>query len=386
MARGNLTKRGESSWRMKFDIGADSVTGKRRIEYVTFKGSKREAQAELTRRLAALDAGTHVRHSIDTVADYARRWLSDIAPAKASPKTLERYAEICAHHITPRLGETALQKLEPASIDTFYQHLRTEGRRDGRGGLAPQTVLHVHRLLSQILESAVKARKLRVSPMAGVQTTPKVRKTEIQILDDGEIKTLLSHLRDHHVFVPTLIATSTGMRRGEILALRWRDVDLDRATLLVSQVLEQTKAGISIKMPKTERSRRSISLPARLVAELRAHRKAQAELYLKLGIGKPEHDLVCADWDGAMRAPRLFSKQFAAAAEACGLGHVTFHGLRHTHITQLLRSGVSVHIVSQRAGHSNPATTLNIYSHLLASDQETAAAVVDSALSAALSE
>lgn len=186
--------------------------------------------------------------------------------------------------------------------------------------------------------------------------------------------------------MPVLMATSTGMRRGEVLALRWKDIDLDRATLHVKQVVEQTKAGISLKEPKTERSRCTIALPARLVTELRRHRKDQAEMRLKLGLGKDERDLAFPTLDGSLRNPRPFSKEFTREAEAACVGHVMFHGLRHTHITHLLRSRIPVHVVSARAGHANPAVTLNIYAHLLPGQQEGAAAVVDVALNAALQE
>jgi integrase len=237
------------------------------------RGTKKEAEAELNRRLHQVEEGSFVERSAVSVADYARHWLSAIAPSKASAKTLERYGEIVEQHIIPRLGKVALQKLDGTMIDEFYTHLRTEGRRDGKGGLAAQTVQHIHRLLSQILSSAVKARKLRQSPMQAVQTTPKVRKEEIQVLDDAELGALLKRLKGRSIYMPVMMAASTGMRRGEILALRWKDIDLDRATLQVAQVVEQTKSGITLKEPKTDRSRRTIALPARLVQELRRHRR-----------------------------------------------------------------------------------------------------------------
>ncbi|TPM11532.1 site-specific integrase [Mesorhizobium sp. B2-3-11] len=384
--RGNITRRGKTSWRIKFDLGTDPVTGKRLTQVATIRGTKKEAEAELNRRLHQVDEGTFVERSVATVAEYCRHWIKTIAPAKASAKTLERYGEIVEQHIIPRLGTTALQKLDGSKIDEFYQHLRTAGRRDGKGGLAPQTVQHIHRLLSQIMSSAVKARKLRQSPMAAVQTTPKVRREEIQVLDDAELQALLRHLKGRSLYMPVMTAASTGMRRGEVLALRWKDIDLDRATLQVAQVVEETKAGLAIKEPKTDRSRRTIALPARLVVELRRHRKELAEQRLKLGLGKDDKDLVFPTYDGRMRTPRPFSKEFAREAEAAGVPHVTFHGLRHTHITHLLRSGVPVHVVSARAGHANPSVTLNIYAHMLPGQQEGAAAVVDIALRSALEE
>lgn len=384
--RGNITKRGKGSWRLKFDLGVDDATGQRNTQFVTVRGTKKEAEAELNRRLHQVEEGSFVERSGATVESYALHWLSAIAPSKASAKTLERYGEIINLHIVPKLGKIALQKLDGSKIDDFYQHLRTAGRRDGKGGLAPQTVQHIHRLLSQIMASAVKARKLRQSPMAAVQTTPKVRSEEIQVLDDAELGKLLKHLKGRAIYMPVMLAASTGMRRGEVLALRWKDIDLDRASLQVAQVVEETKAGISLKEPKTDRSRRTIALPARLVQELRSHRGALAAQRLKLGLGKDEQDLVFPTWDGRMRSPRPFSKEFAREADAAGVGHVTFHGLRHTHITHLLRSGVPVHVVSTRAGHANPSVTLNIYAHMLPGQQEGAAAVVDAALTAALQE
>lgn len=384
--KGSLTRRGKESWRLKFDLGRDPITGKRRTEYVTVRGTKRKAQTELTHRLNAMEEGGYVEASKVTLADYARHWIDNIAPASAAPKTMERYREIVEKHIVPQLGAIEVQKLEGANIDTFYQHLRIAGRCDGKGGLAPQTVMHIHRRLSAILKSAVKAKKLRANPMDAVQTTPKVRQQEAKVLDDNDLAKLFSYLKGRALYMPVMAAAATGMRRGEVLALRWRDIDLSKAELHVRQVAEQTKDDLRIKEPKTERSRRTIALPDRLVSELREHRKEQSAHRLRLGLGKDERDLVFPTWDGAMRSPRSFTKEFSREIAAAGLSHVTFHGLRHTHITHLLRNGVPVHVVSQRAGHANPTVTLNVYSHVMPGDQEGAAAVINAALQSALQE
>lgn len=386
MSRGHITKRGKSSWRIKFDIGRDPVTSQRRIHFQTIRGTKKEAEAALTKALAAYEDGGFVRQSAITVAEYARHWFEAIAPARTSEKTRERYGELIDNHIIPHIGAIPLQKLDAPRIDAFYAHLQKAGRRDGNGGLAPQTVLHIHRLLSQILTSAVKAQMLRQSPMLGVQTTPKVRRKEIQVLDDNQLAALFKHLKGGTLYMPVLLAASTGMRRGEILAQRWRDIDFQAATLQVAQVIQQTAKQITIKEPKTERSRRAIALPSRIVRELQAHKKEQAAWRLKLGLGKDTRDLVFPAWDGELRSPRNFSKDFSRAVAAAGLPHVTFHGLRHTHITHLLRSCVPVHVVAARAGHANPTVTLNIYAHLLPGQQEGAAAVMDAALEIALQD
>jgi Phage integrase, N-terminal SAM-like domain len=176
--RGNITRRGKSSWRIKFDHGFDPTTGKRLTHFETVHGSKRDAVNLLVKRLAERGDGHLVRPTRDTVADYARHWLTNIAPAATANKTRERYAEHLSAHIIPRLGNIALQKLEATDLDAFYMRLRTKGRRDGKGGLAPATIAHVHKVLTQILKSAVKARRLRRSPMEDVQTKPKARQEE----------------------------------------------------------------------------------------------------------------------------------------------------------------------------------------------------------------
>ena len=381
--RGTILKRGVGSWRVKFDLGDDPTTGKRRYHQETVKGTKTAAQKVLAKRLVEFSEGQLVDRTTETLADYAGHWLHNIAPSRTSGRTRERYAELVTKHIVPHLGGVELQKLDGTHIDRFYHHLLSKGRLNGAGGLSGQTVQHIHRVLFQILASAVKARKLRNSPMDAVQTTPKVTRPDIQILDTTELAALLDHVNGRPLYMPVLLAASTGMRHGEILALRWKDIDLDNATLHVAQAAELVGKTITVKKPKSERSRRTVALPARLVDELSAYRKSHAEMCLSLGLGKVE--LVFPHWpDGKLQHPRHFTKAFGREVVAAKLPHVTFHGLRHTHITHLLRSGVPVHVVSARAGHANPSVTLNIYAHLLSGDQEGAAAVIDAALRQAL--
>jgi integrase len=172
-------------------------------------------------------------------------------------------------------------------------------------------------------------------------------------------------------------------RNALLRQLRWSDINFNKATLRVAQVVELVGGKVTVKEPKTERSRRTIALPARLVEELKAYRKEHAELCLALGLGKIE--TVFPHWpDGTLRNPSHFTKAFSREVAAAKLPHITFHGLRHTYITHLLRSGVPVHVVSARAGHANPTVTLNIYAHLLPGQQEEAAAVIDAALREAL--
>ena len=159
-----------------------------------------------------------------------------------------------------------------------------------------------------------------------------------------------------------LLGISTGMRRGELLALRWRDVDFDGAILRVEQSLEQTKAGLRFKAPKTKHGRRAIALAPSLVAELRRHRKNQLEERLRLGMGKiPDDGLVLARWDGNPRSPNATTKEWTRALAEFGLPAVSLHALRHTHASQLIASGLDVLTISRRLGHGSPSITRNVY-------------------------
>ena len=364
--RGNITRRGKASWRLKFDVGTDPETGKRLISYKTVHGTRKQAEAELAKRLNDFAEGRYVAPTIETVETYARHWLENIAPASRAAITVERYQTLLRAHIIPGLGSIELQKLDGSAIDRFYATRREKG-------LAPLTLHHIHSLLRQVLASAVKAKKLARSPIADIETAPKAkRRDKIEVLDEAELASLLDHLKGHWLYMPTLIAACTGLRRGEVLGLRWRDIDFVTRTLQVTQAVEFVGGKLGTKPPKTERSARTIKLPSSLAPELEQHRKEQLEHRLKIGLGgRP--DLVFTTPLGKMVHPDSFSEAFVNKIAEIEIKPITFHGLRHTHITLLLRSGVPVHVVSARAGHAKASLTLDTYSHLLGGEDNDAA-------------
>jgi integrase len=365
MRRGSVTKRGKTSWRIKFETGT-SANGERITRYETVHGSRRDAENALAKRLNELTEGRYVAPAVDTVESYARHWIDNIAPATRSAITIERYQTQLRTHIIPGLGSIALQKLDGAAIDRFYASRR-------QMGLAPLTLRHVHSLLGQILKSAIKAKKLTRSPIADIETKPKCkRRDKIEVLDEAELAALLDVLKGHWLYGPTLLAASTGLRRGEVCGLRWQDLDLNKGTLEVAQAAEIVGGELRMKTPKTARSARTIKMPPALVVELERHRREQLEQRLKLGLGgRPE--LVFTSPLGEVLNPDYVTEAFVKKVAGAGLKPITFHGLRHTHITLLLKSGVPVHVVSARAGHAKPSITLDTYSHLLGGEDNDAA-------------
>ena len=381
--KGNITRRGAKSWRLKFDLGADPVTGARRLAFKTVRGSKRDAQTALSRALTELENGDWIEPSSLTVSDYLARWLRDHARNTVSGKTYERYSELLNQHLVPRLGAHRLQKLTPLHIQGAYAEMLASGRLRAMGGLSRRTVHHAHRVLFSALRQAVRW-QLVSRNVAEAVTPPSPDYAEIAVLDEAQIGTLLKAAKGTRLYVPVLVAVTTGLRRGEVLGLRWQDVDLDGGRLSVAQAMEQTRAGLAFKPPKTKRSRRSVTLPSITVEGLRVQKAAQAAERLALGLGKDDRGLVFTNALGAPVNPRAMSKEFGRMVRRADLPLVTFHGLRHTHLTALLRAGVHPKIASERAGHASVVITMDVYSHVLPSMQDDLARGVDVAIRTAL--
>jgi integrase len=245
----------------------------------------------------------------------------------------------------------------------------------GDNGLAARTVGHVHRVLHRALGHAATWGVV-VQNVASLVSPPRVASTEIEMLREDDIKAVLQKLRGRSMHPIAVVGLATGMRRGELLALRWQDVDLDAGKIRVERSLEQTKAGLRFKSPKTKHGRRTITIDPATVAELRAHRKGQAERRLTLGLGKPLADaLVFPTWDFQVRSPNALTKEWSVAMAEAGL-KVTLHSLRHTHASSLIAAGVDVLTISRRLGHASPTITLGVYGHLFANTDDRAAQVM----------
>jgi len=382
MAEGHIRARGAGAWELKYDIGTDPATGRRITRYRTVRGSKRDAQRELRSLLTAVETGTHADSGKMTVGQWLQQWL-DEAQHSVARKTLQRYREIVDLHLTPALGAIPLAKLQPVQIQAYYAKALASGRRDGSGGLSAQTVVHHDRVLNVALKRARALRLIPSNPIEDV-ASPKVERQEIEALEPAEAVALLAAARSTRMFPVIFLALGTGLRRGEVLGLRWSDIDMERRTLTVAQSLEQTKAGLRFKTPKTRRSRRTIALSPSLIEVIQAHRAQQAADRLALGMGRDQNGLVFTRIDGDPIQPDSVTKMFARIAERAKIRPITFHGLRHTDATDLLRAGVHPKIASERLGHASIAITMDTYSHAIPGLQEDAAQRIDAALRATL--
>jgi integrase len=311
------------------------------------------------------------------------KWLERYAKPNVAPKTFERYAEIVNAHLTPALGDIVLGKLQPLHIQEYYSQALESGRRNGQGGLAAQTVLHHHRVLREALRQAMRWQMISRNAADAAQPPHPVR-PEFRVLDERQTATLLAATRNTTLYIPVLLAVTTGMRRGELLALRWCNIDLSAGTASVQGSLEETKEGLRFKRPKTQKGSRVVVLPSMTIEALRRHKARQAKEKLLLGAAYHDDDLVCAAADGNPIRPSAVSESFARLVRKPGAVRVRFHDLRHTHATHLLRQGVHPKIVSERLGHSTIAITLDVYSHVLPGMQKEAAQLIDASLRTAL--
>jgi integrase len=368
--RGSITRRGKRSWRLKYDV---QTAGPRQTKYVTLRGTRAQAQVEAAKILAAVATGMHVDPSTETVAQFVERWLRDWASANVSNQTWAGYSQMLRKHLCARVGAVPIQKLRASDLQAIYAAM-------AEAGLADRTRLHLHRILHVMLKHACQWGIVSRN-IADMLDAPRVRAHEIEVLSPDQVKRALEVLRRQPLYSIAAVALGSGLRRSELLALRWQDVDLDGATLRVEQALEETKrAGLAFKAPKTRHGRRTVTLPVSTIAVLREHWTTQQGQRLSLGLGKAQADaLVFADWDGSPRSPRALTHQWRKAMKKAGLT-VTFHSLRHTHASTLIAAGLDVMSISRRLGHGSPAITLGVYGHLFKPDDR-AAAIMEKALS-----
>ena len=271
-----------------------------------------------------------------TVAEHVRARVAQWeASGDISAKTAERYSELVENQIAPHIGEKLLQKLKPIDIEGWHTTLRTRGRKDGKGGITNQTISHAHNVLSKALKEAAR-HDLVVKNVAAEEPAPKVDSDEMVILSPEQVTALPSQLVGTRLFAPAITALFTGVRRGELLALRWKNADLDGKVIRIREALEETKKhGLRLKETKTKHGRRDITLPEIVVTALREHRKAQLELRMAIGAGRLDpDDLVFPGTDFGHIAPDAFTNEWRRHADRIGLAGIPLaFASAHTCIT-----------------------------------------------------
>ncbi len=381
MPRGYIRSRGERRWQLSVELPPDPATGQRRRVYETVTGKRKQAEARLTELLRRHDTGQEVEEANLTLREYFALWLDKYAAHNLRPNTLTQYKSYIRDHILAVLGNIRLRDLRPFHLQQFYSDCLASGRKDGTGGLSPTTVRHLHAILSKALGTAVRWQMIHRDPTDAV-VPPRARREEMQYWTPEQVAVFLRHARETDHYEIYLTAIMTGLRRGELLGLRWRDVDLKRKRAEIRQTLVCSADGVQMMTePKTTAGKRAVSLPDSLIGTLQALRQRQRAERLLLGPEYEDHGLVFSAPTGHPLSPGVISRHFRRLlGRIPDLPKIRFHDLRHTHATMMLSQGVHPKIVAERLGHSRVTTTLDIYSHALPNLQEEAAAKLDEML------
>ena len=364
--RGTVRKRG-NSWSFIVDLGEDS-NGKRQQKWKGGFRTKKDAQAALTEILGQVAAGSYVEPTKKTVAVFLREWLPAIE-GTVRPSTWRSYATNMERHVMPRLGQVALRQLSAPQLNAFYSELLATGRCDGRGGLSARTVRYTHVILHRALRDAVRWGLLSRNP-ADLADPPKQQRPEVQVWTPAQLRLFLEHVGGDRLAGLWVLLATTGMRRGEALGLRWRDVDFATSRVSISQTLGSWGGQLVFAAPKTAKSRRSLTLDPVTLTVLRRHHRLQLEERMRWGRTNDELDLVFAREDGSPVRPDTVTRQFAELSKSAGLPKIRVHDLRHTYATIALSSGAHAKVVAERLGHATIGITLDTYSHVMPALEE----------------
>jgi len=359
---GMIRRRGRNSWQISVSAGFDPATGRRIRIWRTIRGTRRDAELALAKLLNEVAHGLPADPGRMTVELWLRRWL-EIKRPTVSSKTYETYELLVRRYLIPALGRHRLSQLHPYHVQEMLSKLLEAGK-------SPKTVLHAHRALHAALGDGVRQQVLGRN-VCDLVRPPKVPVRELRVLTEEELQRLLRAAEGTRLRVPVLLAALCGLRCGEALALKWEDVDLEGGVLYVRRTLEETRSGLAFKEPKTNRFR-AVAMPPVVAEALREHRRTQAAERLKAGPSWQDYGLVCPARNGVPWRPSNFKRDFEAFVRKNGFEGLTFHALRHTHATLLIRAGADIKVVASRLGHSTPRLTLDTYGHLLPGAQEDA--------------
>ena len=366
--RGHIEKRGKNSYSIVVSVGKDATTGKYKYQWVSVKGTKKDAEKRLSELLHQLDNGTFIKPGKTTLGEYLEKWLSEYVKPNLSPRGFERYRSIVTHYFVPEMGNIILTQLKPEHIQKHYISMLNKY-------LSAGTVRYHHAVIHKALQTAIKWGLLNHNAADSVDV-PHSHQNEMQTWDEYEVNRFLETARDSYYYALFHTALFTGMRRSELLALQWRDIDFHQ--IHVNRSLHQLRDGsYMFTQPKSAKSRRTIALSPSSVLTLTEHKEKQEGMRAMLGTPLKNDDLVFSTPDGKPLRPNTVTRAWAMLAAKAGVKPIRLHDARHSHASLMLKQGVHPKIVQERLGHSSIQITLDTYSHVAPRLQQAAAESFD---------
>lgn len=354
--KGNIRQRSNGKWEYCLPLGYGADRKRKRKTKGGFE-TKEEAEQALIKFAYEVSHHMVVEYSDETLYNYLRYWI-DAECDYYEPSWLKNLNGYLKNYIEGGIGNVELSDLTPSHIEMLYKMLRKDGK-------SPQTIKHVHNMLSRALNKAVKLKFIPANPVKDV-TPPKItksfRKRKLSVWTMDELQTFLHVAKGSRWYIGFLLAAYTGARQGEILAIRWENIDFARNRLTIDSSISRDTKGYKVGEPKTESSYRDIILPQHVMDELLIYKERRYEKDERR-FNMPK-DFVVRTYKGTYVSQRNFAREWYRLLEESGLPKIRFHDLRHTHATLLLQEGVNIKIVSARLGHATSAVTMDIYSHV----------------------
>jgi len=368
--RKRLNKKGEVSYQITVESDRDAVTGERNRTYKTIKGTKKQAETEMRKMISEIENGGIVSPSALTVKEWMKTWLNSYK-TNIEETTKIGYQEKIDEYINPYIGHIPIKSLQSLVVQNLINDLKNKG-------LAPKTIRNFYNILNPAMKKAVELRMIPYNPCEGA-TLPKLVKFKPKVYDKDQIAEVLEKAKGTDMYLIVVLEFSLGIRRGELCALRWSDIDFENKVLTISKNRVNGKNGNVIqKSPKSEAGKRTISFGSNVEDVLKEAKKQYDEAKQTLGRAFQDSDFVIHKGDGQPYHPDSLTQKWSRFLERNGFEVIRLHDARHSHATALVQSGVNVKVVQERLGHSDVTLTLNTYTHVLPSMDREAANVIDS--------
>lgn len=374
----HIRERKKGVYQIVIELPCNHTNGKRKRIYKTVHGSKKLTEQAARKIVQQIESQTYIAPNKMSVKDCVNLWF-ELYSADKSPTTLNSYRYQLDHYIIPLLGDIPVQEISTARIQKWINDIY-KCSPVSKKPLSAKTVKNIYLNLSAALNRAVALGIISKNPCDNVML-PKIKKYEAQIYDEEGIKKLIACSKGTDMEVPIMLELSLGLRRGELIALRWENVDLQNGIVRICENRVESKNGkVITKSPKSSAGNRIIPLSPSLIKMLKIHHIEFMKKQLQFGVGRNKDDYVICQPNGQPYKPFSFTKKFRTLLEKNNLKHIRLHDLRHLNASIMLSQGISPKVAQQRLGHSDFSTTMNIYSHVMKSVENEAAQKLDSVL------
>lgn len=371
---GSIRKRtrtnGSHYWQIVVELPKDPITKKRVRKYKSVEGKKKDAELEMHKFIREIEKGYHVTNDKITIAEWIDTWLEVYIVENVSPTTYSRYVGMINRYIKPLIGTIQVSELTTLAVQAWVNNLKispVSGKE-----MAAATVKHAYHVLKGSMDKAVLAGIIPRTPCTGIML-PKGQKKPAVVYDEVQIKELIAAAKGTEMELIIDIELCLGLRRGELLGLRWKDIDWEKNQIHIVHNRVVVKGKSVDKDPKTETSRRTVDVPAQLIQKLRQHKNNCLANRLRLGPSYTVTDYVIVHPDGRPIYPEYVTQLFKKLQKKAGLPECRFHDLRHLCASIMLMQGVNVKVAKEHLGHKDITTTMNIYTHVLPSVAKEAA-------------